>query len=175
MAFLNKMYNFVNDKGLEKAYVSKNVRFFCTLTSLALLFTGGMIYVIYRPKVLLLFFVADKVGVGEWVDSLRATCGSINWPEWIVYCLPNGLWSWSYVIIIEALFCNRPFSERCLWVSVIPVIGIFSELMQCMGLLRGTYDFADLLFYFSAIIPIILFENSKRKKLYGQTTKRQNH
>lgn len=43
----------------------------------------------------------------------------------------------------------------------IPIIAIISEFGQLLGIISGTFDSIDLLFYFlGSILPLIIFKNS---------------
>ena len=46
-------------------------RAFCVVLSFALLFVGGMIYIIFRSESLLMFACFNKVGVVETIQFLR--------------------------------------------------------------------------------------------------------
>ena len=124
------------------------------LTSVLLLSLGGGMYVLLRPRVILLFRVIDKIGVGSWVDAQRAHFAGSVLPEWVVYCLPNGLWSASYILLMDAIMKHRSLHERLAWACVIPVLGVISELLQGMGMLTGTFDTIDLACY---AVPFLIY------------------
>ena len=117
------------------------------LLALVLTLVGGMTYLLFRPRTLLLFMVLDAVGLGDVVDGWRAAVPAVTEPELLIYSLPDGLWVASYVLIIDALFLSLPAVTRLRWAAVIPVLGIVSELLQLVGIVPGTFDWADLFCY----------------------------
>ena len=136
------------------------------LSSVILLSLGGMIYVFLRPRVILLFQVIDQMGLGSWVDALRARIPHLALPEWLIYCLPNGLWSASYILLMDALMRERGIREQAAWACVIPALGVLSELAQGMGILAGTFDPIDLACYAVpyAIYMVILLRREQIDK-----------
>lgn len=116
------------------------------ITALISFLTGAVIYLLFRPKTLLGFFVLKSIGLGEWTDQLRFHFADCVLPGFVVYCLPNGLWSLSYVLLIDDVMDTTP-KGKLLWASVIPIMGIVTELLQCIGWMKGTFDPMDLLCY----------------------------
>ena len=117
--------------------------------SVVALVAGGMIYILGRPRTLLLFWVADHIGLRRTFDALRAAHPLEGWPEWAVYSLPGGLWSLSYILLVDVLASRLSTTMRVTLAGVIPLMGVLSELFQRVGWLPGTYDQTDLLFYLS--------------------------
>ena len=131
--------------------IGRSVTYFSSLLLLAL---GGLTYVFFRPRTILMFQVIDKMGLGEWVDNLRDGAAYHTLPGWMVYCLPNGLWSASYILLMGTLMNGRNLYELMAWTCIIPALGILSELMQGMGILNGTYDPVDLACY---ALPYLIY------------------
>ena len=121
------------------------------------LFIGALIYLLFRPRVLLGFLVADRLGLGPTVDHWREAVSDWQLPDFVVYCLPNGLWAAAWVLIANRLFRDRSRRTRLLWASVVPTMGVVSELMQGMGILPGTFDWLDLVCYAVPYMVYILF------------------
>ena len=119
---------------------------------LILLTGGGCIYLLQRPASLLLFRVIEALGLSERLDVVRTDVAT--WPDFVVYNLPGALWSGSYVLLADVLFRSFPLSARLLWASVIPMLGVFSELLQFTGLCPGTPDVLDALCY---VLPYIIY------------------
>ncbi len=110
---------------------------------------GVLIYLLWRDQHLLVHRVIHGCGLQPWLDTLRCEVADIHLPEWVRFALPDGLWSLSYILLIDALV-----RREYLLTAIIPVIGILSELMQLVGWLPGTFDVADLLAY---AIPYLLY------------------
>ena len=122
--------------------------------SLLLLILGGMAYVLFRPRTLLLFVVADAVGMGPWTDRLRLAASGLQPPDWVVFSGPGGLWAAAYIVLTDWLTQGRAARWRLLAALPVPLAGAVSELMQAMGLVPGTFDVGDLVCY---LLPYILY------------------
>ena len=123
------------------------------------LLAGGLLYVLYRPQTLLLFHVADSMGLLPVIDSWQQWASAWRPAPFVVYSLPAGLWALSYVLIVVVLAASFPPKGRLAAVTLIPLLGAASELMQGAGLLPGTFDWADLALYLAPLA--ILTINNK--------------
>lgn len=121
---------------------------------IASLLTGATIYLLFRSKTLLGFKLLSGIGAEPWADRMRSYAADVTLPDVVVYSLPGGLWSLGYILIIDSLFSNQTRSTRIAWASVIPLLGVGSEVLQAIGLLPGVFDTLDLVFY---ALPFILF------------------
>ena len=54
---------------------------------------GGLIYLLYRPKIIFLFEILNKMGVSTTIDIVRNKVEQMHVPEFVVYSLPAGLWT----------------------------------------------------------------------------------
>ena len=115
------------------------------ILGIILVSVGGGIYLLQRTTALLMFRIIDFLGLSDIVAELRAVAYPM--PEFVVYSLPGGLWSASYVLLSDALFCQQPLVVRLSWGALIPLIGVVSELLQMAGLCPGTADWQDLVCY----------------------------
>ena len=118
------------------------------------LFTGAVIYLLFRSKNLLGFKLLDRIGAEPWADRMRSYTADVVLPDILVYSLPGGLWALGYILVIDSIFGKQTRSTRIGWVSVIPVLGVCSEMLQGVGLLPGVFDPWDLFFY---ALPFIVF------------------
>lgn len=124
------------------------------ILSVVLLLTGGLIYLLFRPTTLLLFRVTAWLGLTPVIYEVRKTATNWHTCEFVVYCLPNGLWALAYILVTDSLLQGYSIKTRLLVGSMIPLIGAFSELLQSTGLLRGTFDWLDLACY---MVPCLLY------------------
>ena len=124
------------------------------ILSVVLLLTGGLIYLLFRPTTLLLFRVAAWIGLTPVIEGARETVTNRHPDEFLVYCLPNGLWAMAYILVTDSLLQVHSTGTRLLVGAVIPLLGAFSELLQSFGLLRGTFDWLDLACY---MVPYFLY------------------
>ena len=115
---------------------------------------GLSIYLLFRDKVLLGFHLCEAIGIGGAVDELRASVSHISLPEFVLYSLPDGLWTVSYILIIDYVFRKQPLHIRIVWTAIIPFIGAVSELLQFVGIVPGVFDVADFLCY---LVPHIIY------------------
>lgn len=115
---------------------------------------GVSIYILWRDEHLLIHRILHACHLHPILDGIRSQAADIYLPEWVRFALPDGLWSMSYILTIDALV-KRDY----LWTSVIPAIGILSELMQWIGWLPGTFDICDLLAYGLPYLLYILIIN----------------
>ena len=115
------------------------------ILSIILVSIGGCIYLMQRTTGLLMFRIIDFLGMTDVVATLRTY--AMQWPEFVVFSLPGGLWSASYVLLADAVFAGQSNLIRLSWGSLIPMIGVVSELLQAMGLCPGTADWQDAVCY----------------------------
>ncbi len=147
----------MNGEGCNKSYALSTITI-----GVALLFLGGMLYVLYRPQTLLLFHIASGMGLTDVIDQWRLSAAAVWQPaEFIVYCLPAGLWALSYVLIVGTLAQGLPMKRRWAAVAAIPLLGAASELLQAMSIIPGTFDWADLLLY---VLPLITYATMDNKQ-----------
>lgn len=116
--------------------------------------TGIAIYLLFRSRDHLGFMLADAVGLGSVVDSLRAMTAGTSTPDSVRYSLPDGLWSASYILLMDAVHRRSRKPTRLAMVSLIPAFGIVSEIMQLYGFLPGVYDPLDIIAY---SLPLIIY------------------
>ncbi len=91
--------------------------------------------------------LVDAVGLDSMADSLRASVKDITPSEFVRFCLPDGLWTISYMLFIDHIFRSESLKARIIWVSIIPVIGVISELLQYAGIVPGVFDPLDVVAY----------------------------
>ena len=115
------------------------------ILSIILVSIGGCIYLMQRTTGLLMFRIIDFLGLTDAVATLRAS--AMQWPEFVVFSLPGGLWSASYVLLADAVLCHQSMAMRLAWGSLIPIIGVVSELLQALRLCPGTADWQDAVCY----------------------------
>lgn len=113
----------------------------------ACLLAGILIYLLFRSRLHLGFAVLDGVGLSSVVDAVRECVQDCSVPEFVRYCLPDGLWTSSYILFSD--YYNRVAKpmRRLAMVCVIPLVGCVSELLQYAGVMPGVFDLMDLLCY----------------------------
>ncbi len=75
-------------------------------------------------------------------------------PEWILFVLPDALWTSAYLFICDAVWSTESCRERLGYGMLVPLIGLLSEVAQRVGWLPGTFDVQDLLAY---VLPYLIY------------------
>ncbi len=111
------------------------------------LLIGGVVYVLWRAPSLLMFEWFDYLGLAPLIGLLRAALSGVGnqLPGWILYSWPDAAWAMSGVMIFACIWRGSQSHARHAWIFLAPSLAIGSELAQCLGLLPGTFDPADLI------------------------------
>jgi hypothetical protein len=112
---------------------------------------GASIYVGWRSTDLLVFRWIEWFGAGSLI--LRP---DFALPSWVLYSLPDGCWVYactSWMLLI--------WGRLVPWVWTGVVLAVGAELGQLVGLVPGTYDHLDMVFYVGAFLAAGV--------VYGQT------
>ena len=103
------------------------------MLSLVILLLGGLIYVIFRDKSLLMF-------------------------DWLKYSLPDGLWIFSYMFIVDAIWDREKNAVSMIFLWGLPIVAVLSECFQYFGLLAGVFDWMDMASYMLAITLFLIIK-----------------
>jgi len=124
-------------------------------------FIGGFIYLTYRTEHLLMFGWFEKFRLYSLIDFLRNNefLQKMNIPNWIKYSLPDALWLFSFIYVVLTLWSFQINRHSIFWITLVPAIGLFSELGQLFGIIPGTFDVVDLFLLVLAIILPFLIES----------------
>ena len=131
------------------------------------LFIGTLMYVLFRIKSILVFDWINSINIIRPINYLREmTIYSKQYlPNWFIFSLPDGLWTFSYVTLVMLIWNNEIKRKNIFWLILLPAIAIISEIGQCLKLFPGTFDLNDILFYILGFItPLILFKNKQSQK-----------
>ncbi|NJB83637.1 hypothetical protein [Wenyingzhuangia aestuarii] len=131
-------------------------------------FLGGLIYITYRTKSLIMFDWFDKIGLSEYVVVLRTNKQLLNLelPNWIKYSLPDALWLFSFTYITLIIWRCQLNKQSVFWIMLAPIIGLFSELGQLLGFVPGTFDRVDLiLLIIAALLPLTFITQTQFKTI----------
>ena len=121
---------------------------------------GGLIYIIFRTKSLIMFQWFSYLSLDRIVESFR-TFGAINLPDWAIYSLPDALWIYSFTITMIILWNFKIDKNNWYWILFAPVFGISLEIAQLFGL-KGYFDIIDLLFCLGfSLVALIQIKNFK--------------
>jgi hypothetical protein len=129
-----------------------------------LLFLGGLVYVAFRSQTLVMFSWFHALNLDSIVETIREKSISIQLPDFCKYCLPNGLWTSSYILMVEALISVD--NHQMLWASILPGIAILFEILQIWHIIPGTFDMGDwCCFFFPFIIYIVIYNNKYHEEV----------
>ncbi len=124
------------------------------LLAIICLLTGLALYLLYRPKTLVLFRWVEAVGLIFIVDILRDLLnGTIYYiPGWIIYSLPFALWVVAYMFFIEYIWGQSRSSAKRFWIWLAPFAAISFEIAQGLRLIPGHFDLMDVVVLIIAVI-----------------------
>ena len=112
------------------------------------LLVGILIYIFLRPDDLIyndLFSSPIKI-------KINTNSKVVNF---LVYSLPNGLWSMSFSQLIFHIYKIRSL-KTILLSSIMLFVGIMIELLQYQSFMNGTFDINDIFSYIMSYL-IVLF------------------
>lgn len=143
------------------------------IVSIAPLFLGGIIYIIFRSQTLKMFHWFSILGITDLINIFRDSfTNNFSPPYWVIYNLPDGLWLFSYTSIMIEIWRNKLNYESIFWIFIIPTIAILSEFFQLLNIISGTFDLLDLLFYtLGTLFPIIFYLKTNKLNIYNYEQK----
>ena len=124
---------------------------------------GGIIYIIFRDKNLIMFKWFNKIGILDFIDYLRYLFSNlILLPNWIKFNLPDGIWTYSLTSLMLIIWYRETENFWFLYLFI-PILGLMFELGQLMKIIPGTYDNIDIAFVLIATIsPYFFILNNKK-------------
>lgn len=126
------------------------------IISLVILLLGGMAYVVFRDKSLAMFDWFDAIGIGNAVDGLRRLFQGEGIYGWVKYSLPDGLWVFSYMFLVDAIWNGSRSICSSIFIYSLPILALLSEFFQYFGLLPGVFDWIDVANYLFAILLFVI-------------------
>lgn len=119
--------------------------FYFWLSAIALL-AGGIIYILFRTSEPVFFSWIRAAGLDNWLSFARNSSLSLtpHLPGWVVYSLPNGLWAFSYALLITAIWSDSKSWLKYIWMASIPVLVLGFEILQLTGFIPGTFSLQDM-------------------------------
>lgn len=128
------------------------------MLSLVILLLGGLVYVIYRDKSLLMFDWFNAIGIGNEIDGLRGLFQGEGIYGWVKYSLPDGLWIFSYMFLVDAIWNGSKSISSFIFIYSLPIFALLSEFLQYFGLLTGVFDWIDVASYLFAILLFVIIK-----------------
>jgi hypothetical protein len=128
-----------------------------SILSFLLLGIGGSIYLLFRPKTLLMFKWFESLGLSEYIDRFRDMVSHITLNHITLYSLPDGLWLASYIIVVNTIVSKSNKHNLLFWSFLLPFIAIVFELLQIPGVIPGVFDVFDLVCYITPLIIYLIY------------------
>lgn len=124
------------------------------ITAFALLLVGAIIYLLFRQ---------DAIFV-SWIDANILQRLRIEMPDYyngiftyvLLYCLPDALW-YAALLVLQKPFVRYGLLNKVLFYICV-ILPFAMEMMQYFGLIPGTFDWFDILTYFTTLIILLLCE-----------------
>lgn len=131
-------------------YKHFNYKTMAILWVVAPLFSGILIYLLFRSESIIMFRWLFYLGIETPILFIRQyTLDLTSYvPDWIIYSLPNGLWAFSYSSIICFIWLKNSSLIKYLWLLTIPFMCFGYEALQYLEVITGTFCYQDLLLCF---------------------------
>lgn len=126
------------------------------ILSFAILIIGGLIYVGFRDKSLLMFSWFEQLGVSREVDAFRGLVNSEGVYGWVKNSLPDGLWLFAYIFLVDAIWNGSKSISSYIFIFSLPFFALLSEFLQYFGMLPGVFDWIDVASYLFAILLFVI-------------------
>ena len=118
------------------------------------LLLGGLIYIAFRSKSLVLFRWFEELKISELTDLIRFYLFPFknHMPNWVIYSLPDGLWTYSFVSSFIFIW-NKDSNKWEYWLLIPILISISYELLQYFIIFHDTFDILD---FFICLVASVL-------------------
>jgi hypothetical protein len=119
---------------------------------------GSLIYILFRSKSILIFNYFKVLQLDLIIDSWRLKIKMYKPYDWIVFCLPGGLWMYSYIYAIGLSWKNIIDKKNIIWYILPLFLAVSSEFCQYYKFIKGTFDWQDVATYtlFTVFALVIL-------------------
>lgn len=131
---------------------SLRLRICKSILSFSILCIGGLIYIGFREKSLLMFDWFNHLGLSQYVEIFRGLFNSEGVYGWIKNSLPDGLWLFSYMFLVDAIWNGSKSISAYIFIYYLPFLALVSEFSQYFGLVPGVFDWIDVASYLFAIL-----------------------
>lgn len=115
---------------------------------------GGLIYILWRAETIRFFGWIDYDWLNNSLQMVRVLGRNMRpyFPDWVIFSLPNGLWSFSYALIISYMWVGKNSKVKYFWLSSIPLLCLGYEVLQLLGVIGGVFCYIDLTFCFFGML-----------------------
>lgn len=118
---------------------------------------GVLIYLLFRSESIRVFDYLTYVKLDKPLSIIRSFTLPLTQfiPDWIIYSLPDGLWLFSFSLIISEIWNKEDNIRFWFWTLLLPFTAIIWELGQALHVVSGTFDWIDAFIYSSVTVLII--------------------
>ena len=107
----------------------------------------------------------ENINIDNLTNSIRAEFIRIEYPYWVKYNLPDFLWVFSFTSLMLIIWNKKIVSENISYIIFPASVGVLSEIGQLFGIINGTFDLMDILFYsLGGLLSTLIFINAKSNK-----------
>ena len=143
-------------KHLYNRQYTTSQRIVKVILSFTILIIGGLIYVGFRDKSLLMFNWFENLGISGEVDLFRDLVNSEGVYGWVKNSLPDGLWIFAYMFLVDAIWNGSKSLSSYIFIFSLPFFALLSEFLQYFGLFPGVFDWVDVASYLFAILLYVI-------------------
>ena len=136
---------------------SMKAKKFLAVGSIAI-FTGGLIYLLFRPNVYAVRWVPEN----KYLLLLRESLRWMGTP-FVKYYLADYLWAVALSCGLHLIFSPK-VKGSCICTTIVLLYGLTFELSQYCGFISGTGDLWDVLMYILAGISVNILNLSRSRK-----------
>ena len=135
--------------------------------SIASMFVGGMVYVLWRPDSLTMFSWFSTLGLDRPVGAMRAWAAAAPWapPDWVCLSAPQALWLLSGCLAVHSIWGDARCPQERFWMAALTLLAVGAELGQAAQVVEGSFDPLDLALLalaFAAAQTIALSDSRRR-------------
>lgn len=123
------------------------------LLPLVCIAAGGLIYLVFRPRTLVMFHFIPNDLIMKLNHLYEYSCANFQIPNFMIYNLPTALWTISYILLMRLIIENNVRLHRFLWIYSLPILLCLTEILQLFSFISGTFDILDICCY---IVPMII-------------------
>lgn len=129
---------------------------------------GVLIYLLFRSESIRVFDYLTYVKLDKPLSIIRSFTLPLSQfiPDWIIYSLPDGLWLFSFSLIISEIWNKEDNIRFWFWTLLFPFTAIIWELGQAIHVFSGTFDWIDIFIYSTVTFLII----KRNKTIYYEKT-----
>lgn len=127
---------------------------------------GAFIYLISRPKTILLFEWIRIIKLETLSNKIREFFTEYYLPNWVKYNLPDLLWVFGFTSVMLIIWNGIEARFKSFYIFLPLFIGVMSEILQYFNPKYGTFDLLDIIFYSLGSITSILILKTINKSSY---------